>query len=87
MKQKQKHVQMMMVGFSFSLFFLYNFTFLCVDVISIGEIKPSAEQIDRAKKLQLPSTFYLYENKEPCKGCPGCKEDTPAVTSSESMFS
>ncbi|CAF1619209.1 unnamed protein product [Adineta ricciae] len=53
------------------------------DVISIGEIKPSAEQIDRAKKLQLPSTFYLYENKEPCKGCPGCKEDTPSSTANE----
>ncbi|CAF1585228.1 unnamed protein product, partial [Adineta steineri] len=49
------------------------------DVISIGEVKPSAEQIDRAKKLQLPSTFFLYENKEPCKGCPGCKEDTLPV--------
>ncbi|CAF2916331.1 unnamed protein product [Rotaria sp. Silwood2] len=53
------------------------------DVVSIGEIKPSAEQIDRAKKLQLPSTFYLYENKEPCKGCPGCEEDTPPIVPNE----
>jgi hypothetical protein len=55
-------------------------------VISIGEVKPSAEQIDRAKKLQLPSTFYLYENKEPCKGCPGCDEDSPPIAPNESMF-
>jgi hypothetical protein len=53
------------------------------DVVSIGEVKPSAEQIDRAKKLQLPSTFYLYENKEPCKGCPGCEQDTPPIAPSE----
>ncbi len=55
-------------------------------MISIGEVKPSAEQIDRAKKLQLPSTFYLYENKEPCKGCPGCDEDSPPIAPNESMF-
>lgn len=54
-------------------------------MISIGEVKPSAEQIDRAKKLQLPSTFYLYENKDPCKGCAGCEEDTPSIASNESM--
>jgi E3 SUMO-protein ligase RanBP2 len=53
------------------------------DVITIGETKPSAEQIDRAKKLQLPSTFYLYENKEPCKGCPGCEDESPPTTSNE----
>ena len=53
------------------------------DVISIGEVKPSAEQIDRAKKLQLPSTFYLYENKDPCKGCAGCEQDTPPIVSNE----
>ena len=57
-----------------------------LDVITIGETKPSAEQIDRAKKLQLPSTFYLYENKEPCKGCPGCEEDTPPASTNESKF-
>jgi hypothetical protein len=55
-------------------------------VITIGETKPSAEQIDRAKKLQLPSTFYLYENKEPCKGCPGCEDESPPTTSNESRF-
>ncbi|CAF3747071.1 unnamed protein product [Adineta steineri] len=37
------------------------------DVISIGEVKPSAEQIDRAKKLQSPSTSSnttsQYDNK------------------------
>ncbi len=55
-------------------------------MITIGETKPSAEQIDRAKKLQLPSTFYLYENKEPCKGCPGCEDDSPPITLNESRF-
>jgi len=35
------------------------------------------------QKLQLPSTFYLYENKEPCKGCPGCEEDTPPLAPNE----
>ncbi|CAF4602123.1 unnamed protein product, partial [Rotaria socialis] len=55
-------------------------------IVSLGEVKPSAEQIDRAKKLQLPSTFFLYENKEPCKGCPGCEQDTPSIVPDESMF-
>ncbi|CAF3536995.1 unnamed protein product [Rotaria socialis] len=53
------------------------------DIVSLGEVKPSAEQIDRAKKLQLPSTFFLYENKEPCKGCPGCEQDTPSIVPDE----
>ncbi|CAF1360143.1 unnamed protein product [Adineta steineri] len=53
------------------------------DVISISEPKPSAEQIDRAKELQSPSTFSLHENKEPCKGFPGCKEDTLPVVSND----
>jgi E3 SUMO-protein ligase RanBP2 len=44
------------------------------DIILIGEMKPTLEQIERAKKFQLPLTFYLYENKKPCKGCRGCKE-------------
>jgi hypothetical protein len=69
------------------VFFLFTkIFFLYLDIISISEVAPSAEQIDRAKKLQLPSTFYLYENKEPCKGCPGCEEDTPPLSSNESMF-
>ncbi|CAF1087211.1 unnamed protein product [Adineta steineri] len=45
------------------------------DIIIIGEVQPTKEQIQRAEYLQLPRTFYLYENKEPCKGCRGCKED------------
>ncbi|CAF1010234.1 unnamed protein product [Adineta ricciae] len=53
------------------------------DVTVIGEIKPTKEQIDRAKRLQLPLTFYLYENKEPCKGCRGCREDSPSILSNE----
>jgi E3 SUMO-protein ligase RanBP2 len=46
------------------------------DVIPIGEVKPTHEQIERARKLQLPLTFYLYENKPPCKGCRGCREES-----------
>lgn len=57
-----------------------------LDVIALDEIKPSAEQVNRAEELQLPSTFFLYENKEPCKGCAGCKEDTPPLAPNESKF-
>ncbi|UJR08275.1 hypothetical protein I4U23_012547 [Adineta vaga] len=56
------------------------------DVTIISEVKPTKEQIDRAKHLQLPSTFYLYENKEPCEGCRGCKEDSPSILSNEVQF-
>jgi hypothetical protein len=54
-----------------------------LDIIPLGEIQPTAEQIERAKRLQLPLTFYLYENKEPCKGCRGCRDD---LLLNESMF-
>jgi hypothetical protein len=60
--------------------------FLYLDVILEGEVKPTKEQIEKARKLQLPPTFYLYENKEPCKGCRGCTEDLSSILSSESMF-
>ncbi|CAF0865157.1 unnamed protein product [Rotaria sp. Silwood1] len=53
------------------------------DIITIGEVKPTLEQIERAKKLQLPLTFYLYENKQPCNGCRGCKEDSSLTQSNE----
>ncbi|CAF1194160.1 unnamed protein product [Rotaria sordida] len=53
------------------------------DIIIIGEVKPTLEQIERAKKLQLPLTFYLYENKQPCQGCRGCKEESPLTQSNE----
>ncbi|CAM4760089.1 unnamed protein product [Rotaria magnacalcarata] len=55
------------------------------DIITIGEIKPTAEQIERAKVLQLPLTFYLYENKQPCKGCRGCREDSSWTLPNESF--
>jgi hypothetical protein len=59
-----------------------------LDVIPIGEVTPSAEQIDRAKKLQLPETYFLYENKDPCKGCAGCEDESTSIatTSNESMW-
>ncbi|CAF3893273.1 unnamed protein product [Rotaria sp. Silwood2] len=53
------------------------------DIIIIGEVKPTLEQIEQAKKLQLPLTFYLYENKQPCNGCRGCKEDSSLTQSNE----
>ncbi|CAF3310834.1 unnamed protein product [Rotaria socialis] len=55
------------------------------DIITIGELKPTAEQIERAKILQLPLTFYLYENKQPCKGCRGCREDSSWILPNESF--
>ncbi|KAB7495494.1 E3 SUMO-protein ligase RanBP2, partial [Armadillidium nasatum] len=33
------------------------------------------EQVEKAKKLLLPDNFYLYEEKEPCKGCIGCSPE------------
>jgi hypothetical protein len=65
--------------------FVYQ-AFLSVDVTIIGELKPTEEQIDRAKRLQLPPTFYLYESKEPCKGCRGCREDLVSIPFNERMF-
>jgi hypothetical protein len=74
-----------MVGLNVDwLFVELNLIFL--DIIMIGEVKPTREQIELAKFLQLPLTFYLYENKEPCKGCRGCKEDSSSILSDESMF-
>lgn len=57
-------------------FFLFSDRMFRLDLIVIGEIRPTAEQIDRAKRLQLPLTFYLYENKSPCRGCRGCEIDS-----------
>ena len=34
-----------------------------VDVLIIDEQKPTDEQKERALKLGLPPTFFLYENK------------------------
>ncbi|XP_070538551.1 E3 SUMO-protein ligase RanBP2-like [Ptychodera flava] len=41
----------------------------------IFEKQPTADQVQRAEKLQLPRTFYLYEDKDPCVGCRGCNDE------------
>ena len=33
------------------------------------------EQVEKARKFQLPDNFYLYESKEKCKGCRGCTKN------------
>ncbi|XP_077987463.1 E3 SUMO-protein ligase RanBP2-like [Glandiceps talaboti] len=45
------------------------------DVAFVSEMKPTDEQIRKARALQLPDGFYLYELKPPCPGCPGCEDD------------
>ncbi|XP_074658273.1 E3 SUMO-protein ligase RanBP2-like [Tubulanus polymorphus] len=45
------------------------------DVVFIGEVKASAEQVERARKFQLPDNFYLFEtNAVTCPGCAGCDD-------------
>ncbi|MCL4123739.1 UNVERIFIED_CONTAM: hypothetical protein GTU68_023819, partial [Idotea baltica] len=42
----------------------------------VYEKKASPDQIERARKLQLPDNFYLYEDAESsCPGCVGCSPD------------
>ena len=36
---------------------------------------PSSEQVVLAQKYMLPKSFFLYENKAPCRGCLGCYDD------------
>ena len=50
--------------------------FIRSDPIIIAEARPTPDQINRARRLQLPLTFYLYENKDPCPGCRGCQIDS-----------
>ena len=45
------------------------------DLIITFERKPSFAQKIKATRLQLPSSFYLYESKPPCSGCRGCDEN------------
>ena len=33
------------------------------------------DKLEEARKWQLPDSFYLYENRPPCKGCLGCLTD------------
>ncbi|KAL8618871.1 hypothetical protein ACOMHN_000878 [Nucella lapillus] len=46
------------------------------DVVFLYEETPTPEQVARARKLQLPDTFYLYENRPGCPGCIGCEDSS-----------
>lgn len=41
----------------------------------VFEKKATPEQVQKARKLQLPDNFYLYEDAPPCPGCQGCCEE------------
>ena len=40
----------------------------------MSEVRATPEQIARARALQLPDHYYLYEGREPCPGCIGCDD-------------
>ena len=44
------------------------------DIVIVSEKSATPEQVARARALQLPDHFYLYEDKEPCPGCLGCDD-------------
>ena len=48
------------------------------DVELLFEEMPTEEQVARARKLLLPDTFYLYENRPGCPGCIGCEDYDPS---------
>ncbi len=45
------------------------------DVILVMEKTVTKEQMERARKYQLPDQFYLYQSRPQCKGCLGCLDD------------
>jgi hypothetical protein len=47
-----------------------------VKILEVIEPQVSAEEIAKARELQLPDNFYAYKQRPACKGCAGCdKED------------
>ncbi|XP_076453510.1 LOW QUALITY PROTEIN: E3 SUMO-protein ligase RanBP2-like [Babylonia areolata] len=48
------------------------------DVVFLYEETPTPDQVARARKLLLPDTFYLYENRPGCPGCIGCEDYDPS---------
>lgn len=48
-----------------------------VELVSIQQASP--EEIEQARKLQLPDNFYLYRQRPKCPGCRGCEEHEEAV--------
>ncbi|XP_037076261.1 LOW QUALITY PROTEIN: E3 SUMO-protein ligase RanBP2-like [Pollicipes pollicipes] len=51
------------------------------EVQIVGEIQPTAEQRAAAARLQLPAGFFLYEQRPPCPGCRGCRDQMPGEQS------
>lgn len=50
-----------------------------VKILEVIEPKVSAEEIAKARELQLPDNFYAYKQRPACKGCPGCDKDEEFV--------
>ena len=44
-----------------------------IEIVFVREPKPEHLQI--IDSLKLPKNFFIYEEKEPCKGCIGCQVD------------
>ncbi|CAN7996944.1 unnamed protein product [Ixodes hexagonus] len=44
------------------------------DVEVVFVAKATDAQVARARELQLPDNFFLYETKPPCPGCRGCDD-------------
>ncbi|XP_048004497.1 E3 SUMO-protein ligase RanBP2-like [Leguminivora glycinivorella] len=44
------------------------------DVEFINETQSNSEEKKKALELMLPENFFLYKNKEPCRGCRGCED-------------
>ncbi len=58
---------------------IFYFIVYIVDVIFVKEELPSADKVALAEKYMLPKTFFLYENKPPCRGCLGCHSEEEDV--------
>jgi hypothetical protein len=48
------------------------------DVVFVWERRPTADQLARAMKFQLPATFYLYEDRPPAPWCQNDSDDDRA---------
>ena len=44
-----------------------------VEVVKVEVASP--DQVQEARKYQLPDNFYLYKTRPPCSGCRGCTDD------------
>ncbi|XP_063392592.1 E3 SUMO-protein ligase RanBP2-like [Cydia fagiglandana] len=60
------------------------------DVEFITETQSNTEEKKKALELMLPENFFLYKNKDPCRGCRGCddsKDSTPQTSKSNLILS